>query len=126
MQKRSYALKIAAAQKQRQVEEVRNAKDELLREQQARIQEEVLRNEKLAEEARRGNSLSLQSILAYFRSESNEADETRRDQRKASAGKTSRSGESKKKRTRLRGGAREIGATSWSENREERENTRRP
>lgn len=57
MQKRSYALKIAAAQKQRQVEEVRNAKEELLREQQARIQEEVLRNEKLAEEARRGRKL---------------------------------------------------------------------
>jgi len=63
MQKRSYALKIAAAQKQRQVEEVRNAKDELLREQQARIQEEVLRNEKLAEEARRGVSQMKQMKL---------------------------------------------------------------
>jgi len=57
MQKRSYALKIAAAQKQRQVEEVRMAKEELQREQQARIQEEVLRNEKLAEEARRGRKI---------------------------------------------------------------------
>ena len=94
MQKRSYALKIAAAQKQRQVEEVRNAKEELLREQQARIQEEVLRNEKLAEEARRGSFLFSDSILSAFRSEPNEADETRRDQRKASAGKTTRSGES--------------------------------
>ena len=76
MQKRSYALKIAAAQKQRQVEEVRNAKDELLREQQARIQAEVLRNETLAEEARRGSFLSSNFILSAFRSESNETDET--------------------------------------------------
>ena len=50
-------MKIAAAQKQRQLEEVRAAKEELLKEQQTRIQEEVLRNEKLAEEARRGKIL---------------------------------------------------------------------
>jgi len=54
MKQRSTAIRVAAERKQKQIEEVQQAKDILLREQRDRIEQEIRRNELLAEEARKG------------------------------------------------------------------------
>ena len=54
MKQRSTAIRVAAERKQKQLEEVQEAKEMLLREQRERIEAETRRNELLAEEAKRG------------------------------------------------------------------------
>lgn len=54
MKQRSTAIRVAAERKQKQIEEVQQSKDILLREQRDRIEHEIRKNEQWAQEARKG------------------------------------------------------------------------
>ena len=56
MQQRSTAIRVAAERKSKQIEEVQAAREAMLREQRAKLEEETRRNELLAAEALKGAS----------------------------------------------------------------------